>query len=74
MENEKKSTEFTNIYPMRISTSIGLGIHEVEDTNILVDASDAIKIEITVNRNDYSKQKIYEALKIAFQKFLEYYD
>ncbi|WP_238899437.1 hypothetical protein [Clostridium sp. YIM B02500] len=57
--------DMTLIYP------IGNGFEVINDT--ILDSSSAIKIHVSIDCNKYSKQKVYESLKTAYQRLLEYY-
>ncbi|RII32134.1 hypothetical protein D2A34_24760 [Clostridium chromiireducens] len=66
--------QLENIYPIQstIINKVNDGIAVINGDTI-IDASQAIRLEIRINDNRYNKNQVYESVKIACQKLLEYF-
>lgn len=62
------------IYPTHITifNKLNNGVTQISK-HTLVDSSQAVKLELEINDTRYDKKQLYNAIKTACQKLLEYY-
>ncbi|AGF54778.1 hypothetical protein HMT_14 [Clostridium phage HM T] len=72
-QDELIQEQLKEVYPIDLTLiyPIGNGFEVIDDT--VLDSSNAIKIHVNIDSNKYPKSKVYESIKIACQRFLEYY-